>query len=118
RLTSPRDIENPTLKQRDLARRSKILSALGLFLGLTLIFVAYIALTGPNKQIINTVYILYGTLAVCLLLNRLGYIHLAGALFITGINGGMYFTMVMTMLHGGLTPNDKDILYLTYFGEL
>lgn len=118
RLTSPKDIENPTLKQRDLARRSKVLSALALFLGLTLIMVAYIALTGPNKQIINTVYTLYITLFICLVLNRLGHIHSAGALLVVGLIGGMYFTLIMTALHGGLTPNDKDIFYLPFFGEL
>jgi hypothetical protein len=118
KLTSPPDPENPTLKERDLTRRSKILSALALFLGLTLIFVAYIALTGPNRQIINTVYILYITLFICLLLNRFGHIHIAGALLVVGLVGGMYFTLVMTALHGGLTPNDKDIFYLPFFGEL
>src|SRR5579883_2061234 len=68
KLTAPPDLEQPTLKQRDLARRSKILSALALFLGLTLLFVAYIAFTGPNRQIINTVYLLYITLFICLIL--------------------------------------------------
>jgi hypothetical protein len=118
RLTSPKDTENPTLKQRDLARQSKILSALALFLGLTLIMVAYIAWAGPNKQIINTVITLYITLFICLVLNRLGHIHSAGVLLVFGLVGGMYFTLVMTALHGGLTPNDKDIFYLPFFGEL
>jgi hypothetical protein len=118
RLTSPREVENPTLKQRDLARRSKILSALALFLGLTLMFVAYVALTGPNKQLINTVYILYGTLFICLILNRLGHVYSAGALLVVSIVGGMYFTVIMTALHGGVTPNDKDIFYLPFLGEL
>lgn len=118
KLTSPKEVENPTLKQRDLARRSKILSALALFLGLTLVMVAYIAITGPNKQIINTVYTLYVTLFICLVLNRRGHIHLAGSLLTVGLVGGMYFTLVMTALHGGLSPNDKDILYLPFFGEL
>lgn len=118
RITSPRDVENPTLRQRDLARRSKILSALALFLGLTLIFVAYVALMGPNKQLINTVYILYGTLFICLILNRFGHVHSAGALLVASLIGGMYFTVIMTALHGGLTPNDKDIFYLPFLGEL
>jgi hypothetical protein len=118
RLTSPPEVENPTLQQRDLARRSKILSAMALFLALTLLLVAYLALTGPNKQIINTVYILYVTLFLCLVLNRRGHIHSAGALLIVGLIGGMYLTLIMTALHGGLTPNDKDILYLPFFGEL
>jgi chaperonin cofactor prefoldin len=117
-LTSPPLIDNPTLKQRDLARRSKILSALALFLGLTLIMVAYIALVGPNRQIINTVYVMYVTLTLCLVLNRFGHIHSAGTLLVVGLVGGMYFTLIMTALHGGLTPNDKDILYLPFFGEL
>lgn len=35
------------------------------------------------------------------------------------IMGGMYFTLTMTAyVHGGLNPNDKDILYLPFFGEL
>lgn len=119
RLTSPSDPENPTLEQRDLARRAKILSALALFLALILVFVAVIALTGPNKQIITTVYILYPTLALCLLLNRLGYINLAGLLLVVALVGGMDLTLMTTaFLHGGLSPNDKDILYLSFFGEL
>ena len=118
RLTAPPEPENPTLRQRDLARRSKILSALALFLGLTLLMVAYLALTGPNKQIITTVYILYPTLLLCLLLNRRGQVTLAGCLFIVSLVGGMYLTLVTTSLHGGIAPNDKDILYLPVFGEL
>lgn len=118
KLTSPPDLESPTLKQRDLARRSKILSALALFLGLTLLMVAYIALTGPNKQIIVTVYILYPTILLCLILNRFRHVNIAGGLLTTAV-GGMYLTLVTTaFFRGGLTPNDKDIFYLPFFGEL
>jgi hypothetical protein len=118
-LTSPPDVENPSLKQRDLARRSKILSALALFLGLTLLMVLYIAVTGPNKGIIVTVEILYPTIGVCLVLNRFRHVNIAGILLITALVGGMYFTLLTTAyLRGGLTPNDKDILYLPFFGEL
>jgi hypothetical protein len=119
RLTSPPDVENPSLKQRDLARRSKILSALALFLGLTLLMVLYIAVTGPNKGIIVTVEILYPTIGVCLVLNRFRHVNIAGMLLTTALVGGMYFTLLTTAyLRGGLTPNDKDILYLPFFGEL
>jgi hypothetical protein len=119
KLTSPPEIENPTLKQRDLARRSKILSALALFLALTLLMVLYIAVTGPNKGIIITVEILYPTIVVCLVLNRFGRVNSAGILLTTALVGGMYFTLLTTAyLRGGLTPNDKDILYLPFFGEL
>lgn len=119
KLTSPPEIENPTLKQRDVARRSKILSALALFLALTLIMVAYIALTGPNKQIIVTVEILYPTILICLALNRFRHVNLAGIVLTTALVGGMYLTLVTTaFFRGGLTPNDKDILYLPFFGEL
>lgn len=119
RLTSPPEIENPTLAQRDVARRCKILSALALFLALVLLLVAYIALTGPNKQIITTVYVLYPVIFMCLLLNRFGHVNLAGLLLTLALLGGMYLTLGTTaFLHGGLTPNDKDILYLPFFGEL
>ncbi|MGH2479917.1 MAG: hypothetical protein ACRDHW_09710 [Ktedonobacteraceae bacterium] len=119
KLTSPPDIEHPSLAQRDVARRAKILSALALFLAGLLLFVAYIALSGPNKQIIATVYVLYPTILLCLLLNRFQHINLAGVLLIFALNGGMYLTLGTTaFLHGGLTPNDKDILYLPVFGEL
>ncbi|MGH2506176.1 MAG: hypothetical protein ACRDHZ_01950 [Ktedonobacteraceae bacterium] len=119
RLTSPPEIENPTLAQRDVARRSKILSALALFLALLLLLVVYIALTGPNKQIITTVYILYPTIFLCLVLNRFRHLHLAGLLLILAMVGGMYLTLSTTaFFHGGLTPNDKDILYLPFFAEL
>lgn len=119
RLTAPPDPgPTATVKQRDRARRSKTLSALALFLALTLLLVAYIALTGPNKQIITTVYILYPTIVGCLMLNRLGHINAAGGLLITSLVGGMYLTLVTTATHGGISPNDKDILYLPFFGEL
>jgi hypothetical protein len=119
RLTAPPD-PGPaaTLLQRDLARRSKILSALALFLALVLLLVAYVALTGPNKQIITTVYILYPTIFICLLLNRRGQVTFAGVCLITALVGGMYLTVITTALHGGISPNDKDILYLPFFGEL
>jgi hypothetical protein len=119
RLTSPREVENPTLVQRDLLRRSKILSALALFLGLTLIFVTILGIIGPNKQILFTAILIYLTLIVCLFLNRIGGVHIAGAILVVAICGGMYLTLVSTALFGGgLTPNDKDILYLLFFGEL
>jgi len=119
RLTSPPEIPNPTLEQRDLTRRSKILSALALFLAGLLLLVAVVAITGPNKQILMTVYVLYPTIMVCLVLNRFRHIHLAGTLLALAIVGGMYFTLTMTAyVRGGLTPNDKDILYLPFFGEL
>ncbi|MGH2507283.1 MAG: hypothetical protein ACRDHZ_07735 [Ktedonobacteraceae bacterium] len=80
--------------------------------------VAYIALTGPNKQILTTVYILYPTITLCLMLNRRGLVNLAGICLIVAIVGGMYLTLITTALHGGISPNDKDILYLPFFGEL
>lgn len=118
RLTSPPEIENPTLAQRDVARRSKILSALALFLCLVLLLVVYVALTGPNKQIIGTVYVIYPTIALCLVLNRFRHVNIAGWLLTFALLGGMYLTLSTTAFHGGLTPNDKDILYLPFFGEL
>ncbi|MGH2505908.1 MAG: hypothetical protein ACRDHZ_00575 [Ktedonobacteraceae bacterium] len=76
-------------------------------------------MTGPNKQIIVTVYILYPTIVLCLILNRLRHVNLAGLLLILALVGGMYLTLYTTaFLRGGLTPNDKDILYLPFFGEL
>jgi hypothetical protein len=118
RLTSPPEAADPTLKQRDAARRSKILSVLALFLAFTLLLVASIALTDPNKQIITTVYLLYPTIAICLILNRRGHVNLASLLLITSLVGGMYLTLVTIAFHGGISPNDKDILYLPFFGEL
>jgi HAMP domain-containing protein len=120
RLTSPPDPgPTATLKQRDVARRSKILSALALFLALTLIMVAYVALSGPNKQIIVTVEILYPTILICLVLNRFRHVNLAGLVLTIALVGGMYLTLVTTaFFRGGLTPNDKDILYLPFFAEL
>jgi hypothetical protein len=95
------------------------LSTLALFLAGLLLLVAVVALTGPNKQILITVYILYPTIVVCLVLNRFGHIHLACVILTLAIVGGMCFTLTMTAyVHGGLTPNDKDILYLPFFGEL
>jgi hypothetical protein len=89
-----------------------------LFLAIVLLLVAVTAVLGPNKNIITVVYILYPIIFFCLLLNRKGQVTWVGLLLSLGVVGGMCLTLTTTALHGGISPTDKDILYLLFFDEL
>lgn len=107
-----------SFQQRDRVRRGRIASACMLFLALILVLVAVIAFVGPNRQIATIIYTLYPMIVLCVVLNRRGMVTLVGVLLTLGIVGGMCLTLVTTALRGGLSPNDKDILYLLFFAEL
>ncbi len=119
RHTSPLDPpQGASFQQRDRIRRGRIASACMLFLSTILVLVALVAYLGPNKQIANVIYTLYPIIAICIFLNRRGLVNLVGVLLTLGLVGGMCFTLLTTAAHGGLSPNDKDILYLLFFAEL
>jgi hypothetical protein len=119
RHTSPPDARpGATFAQRDLVRRGRIASSMMLFLAVLLLFVAVIGVLGPNKNLLTVVYTIYPIIAVCLFLNRKGHVTWAGILLSLGMVGGMCMTLFSTALHGGISPTDKDILYLLFFDEL
>lgn len=119
RLTSPPDpAPGATFQQRDLIRRGRIASACMLFLSIVLLFVWFIGFFGPNKGIVNIVYTLYPTILLCIFLNRRSRVNLVGILLTLGLVGGMCMTLITTARGPGLSPNDKDILYLLFFAEL
>ena len=119
RHTSPPEAApGASFHERDLIRRGRIASACMLFLATILVLVGLIAYLGPNKQIANVLYTLYPMIALCIVLNRRGYVNLVGVLLTLGLVGGMCLTLFTTAAHGGLSPNDKDILYLLFFAEL
>ncbi len=119
RRTSPPDAKpGASFAERDRVRRGRIASPMMLFLALVLIPVAATAILGTNKHIMTVVYTLSPIIGLCLFLNRKGYVTWVGLLLSLGVVGGMCMTLITTALHGGISPTDKDILYLLFFDEL
>ena len=119
RRTSPPDAKpGATFAQRDRVRRGRIASSMMLFLAVLLLFVAVIGVLGPNKNLLTAVYTISPIIAVCLFLNRKEHVTWVGILLSLGMVGGMCMTLLTTALHGGISPTDKDILYLLFFDEL
>lgn len=117
RHTTPLDPPvGATFAQRDRVRRGRIASAIMLFLGSVLLLVAPIGLLGPNKQILYTALTVWVVIGVCIALNRRGKVNLVGVLICLSVNVGMYVSILRAP--GGLSLDDKDILYLLVFAEL
>jgi len=105
-----------TFQQRDLVRRGRIASAIMLFLACILVLVVPIGLVGPNTQIFFTAIAVWFVIGWCLLLNRQGKVNLVGVLLCLSILTGMYLSILRAP--GGMSLDDKDVLYLLIFGEL
>ncbi|HZO75416.1 MAG TPA: hypothetical protein VFB60_24650 [Ktedonobacteraceae bacterium] len=105
-----------SFEQRDLVRRGRIASAIMLFLACILVLVVPIGLLGPNTQILYTALTVWGVIGLCIVLNRKGHVNAVGILLCLSIISGMYLSILRAP--GGLSPDDKDILYLLVFGEL
>jgi hypothetical protein len=117
RHTAPPDpAPGTSFAVRDRVRRGRIASAIMLFLGAILVLVAPIGLLGSNKQILYTALTVWAVIAVCLVLNRRGKVNLVGVLICLSVNVGMYVSILRAP--GGLSLDDKDILYLLVFAEL
>ena len=114
--TAPDPPPGATFQQRDLVRRGRIASAIMLFLAGILVLVVPIGLLGPNKQIFFTAIAVWFVIGVCLVLNRKGRVNLVGMLLCLSILAGMYLSILRAP--GGMSPDDKDVLYLLIFGEL
>jgi len=116
-LTAPPDpLPGTSFAQRDLVRRGRIASAIMLFLACVLTLVAPIGLLGPNKQILFTAITVWVVIAICIPLNRRGKVNLAGVLLCLSVITGLYVSILRAP--GGMSPDEKDILYLLIFGEL
>src|SRR5579885_1213135 len=105
-----------SFEQRDLVRRGRIASAIMLFLAGILVLVVPIGLLGPNKQILYTAIAVWIVIGLCLALNRKGYVTVVGLLLCLAMLTGMYLSILRAP--GGLSPDEKDLLYLLVFGEL
>lgn len=105
-----------TFEQRDLVRRGRIASAIMLFLTCILVLVAPIGLLGPNTQIFFTAISIWVVIGLCIVLNRKGKVNLVGFLLCLSIIAGMYASILRAP--GGMSLDEKDILYLLIFGEL
>src|SRR5581483_10806740 len=117
RHTAPPDpLPGASFEQRDLVRRGRIASTIMLFLACILVLVVPIGLLGPNRQIFYTALAVWCVIGLCLVLNRKGQVNLVGLLLCLSIITGMYLSILRAP--GGMSPDDKDILYLLVFGEL
>jgi uncharacterized membrane protein len=117
RLTSPPDAKpGATFAERDRVRRGRIASSLMFFLAILLGLAAPIGVFTPNHSILGVVVTIYIVIAICIPFNRGGLVNVVGTLLSMGIVFGMY-TSILTA-KGGMSPAEKDILYLLFFSEL
>ncbi len=117
RHTAPPDpLPGATLNERDVALRGRIASAIMLFLGVVLIAVGLLGIFGPNHTLLFVAITILTAIALCIPLNKHGYVNFVGVLISLGVAGGMYSSILTAP--GGVSPNDKDILFLLFFSEL
>lgn len=117
RLTAPPDVPaGASFARRDRARRGRLASALMLFLLLVLLLASAIGFFGSNHTILIVTTTMLGAILLSIPLNRHGQVEIVGLLMALGLTGGMYTSMLAAP--GGLSPADKDILYLLFFSDL
>lgn len=117
RLTSPPDAgPGASLQQRDRLRRSRLASALMLFLLTVLLLAGTIGAIGSNRTILAVCTTMFVTILLSIPLNRQGWVEVVGLIMCLGLTGGMYTSILLAP--GGMSPNDKDILYLLFFSDL
>lgn len=117
RHTSPPDASaGASFAQRDRVRRSRLASALMLFLLLVLCFAAPIGLIGANRAILAVTTTVFVAIVVSIPFNRRGMVEIVGLVMTVGMTAGMYTSILATP--GGMSPADKDILYLLFFSDL
>jgi hypothetical protein len=119
RLTSPPDAKpDATFQQRDRIRRCRLASALMLFLGTVLLLAGTIGVLSPNHTILFVVSSMFVAIFISIPMNRQGGIEVVGILLLLGLTVGMYTSVLADAYTVGMSPNDKDILYLLFFSEL
>ena len=118
-LTSPSDAQpDATFQQRDRIRRSRLASALMLFLGTVLLIAGAIGASSPNHAILIVVVSMLCTIVLSIPINRRGWVEVVGCLMVLGLTVGMYTSVGVGAFSIGMSANDKDILYLLFFSEL
>jgi hypothetical protein len=119
RMTSPPDaLPDATFQLRERVRRCRLASALMLFLGTVLLLAGAIGLLGPNHTILFVVSSMFVAIFISIPINRRGGIEIVGVLMLLGLTVGMYSSILVDAYTVGMSPNDKDILYLLFFSEL
>lgn len=119
RLTSPPNARpDATFQQRERIQRARLASALMLFLGTVLLLAGAIGITSPNHTIAIVVSSMLGAILISIPINRHGKVELVGLLMVLGLTVGMYTSIGVDAFTVGMSPNDKDILYLLFFSEL
>jgi hypothetical protein len=117
RLTSPPDAPaGATFVQRDRVRRGQLASALMLFLLIVLCIASTIGFISANHTILAVITTMFIAIALSIPLNRRGLVEVVGLMMAVGMTGGMYTSMLAAP--GGMSPADKDILYLLFFSDL
>lgn len=118
-LTSPSDARpDATFHQRDRIRRCRLAAALMLFLGAVLLLAGTIGILSPNHTILFVVCSMFVAIFISIPINRRGGIEVVGMLMLLGLTVGMYSSILVDAYTVGMSPNDKDILYLLFFSEL
>jgi hypothetical protein len=119
RLTSPPDaLPDAPFQERDRVRRCRLASALMLFLGTVLLLAGVTGIFGKNHTILFVVSSMFVAIIISIPINRRGWIEVVGILMLLGLTAGMYTSILVDAYTVGMSPNDKDILYLLFFSEL
>ncbi|HEU5376960.1 MAG TPA: hypothetical protein VFV38_16140 [Ktedonobacteraceae bacterium] len=119
RLTSPPNARpEATFEQRERIQRTRLGSALMLFLGTVLLLAGSIGITSPNHTILIVVSSVLGAILISIPINRRGWVEIVGLLMVLGLTAGMYTSIGIDAFSVGMSPNDKDILFLLFFSEL
>src|SRR5258707_8426680 len=117
RPTSPPDAPaGVTFARRDRVRRGQLASALMLFLLIVLCIASAIGFFGTNHTILAVTTTMLVAIVFSIPFNRRGSVEIVGIVMALGLTGGMYTSMLAAP--GGISPADKDILYLLFFSDL
>lgn len=117
RLTSPPDAPaGARFDRRDRVRRGQLASALMLFLLIVLCIASTIGFFSANHTILAVITTMFIAIAFSIPFNRHGLVEVVGLVMTVGLTGGMYTSMLAAP--GGMSPADKDILYLLFFSDL
>jgi hypothetical protein len=117
RLTSPPDAPaGASFVLRDRVRRGHVASALMLFLLIVLGIASTIGIFSTNHTILAVIITMFVAILFSIPLNRLGQIEVVGIIMAIGLTGGMYTSMLTAP--GGMSPAEKDILYLLFFADM
>lgn len=117
RLTAPPDAPaGASFALRDRVQRGHIASTLMLFLLIVLGIASTISLFSANRTILAVIITMLLTIVFSIPLNRHGLVEVVGIFMALGLTGGMYTSMLTAP--GGMSPAEKDILYLLFFSDM